>query len=104
MIVSEISANSYKKVYIALLISITLEEAGLWHIINAEGEKIQAVNYGIVTGKYDVNDAILIQNTINSVIRSAIQMEMLLQHKLELVIDAMVELDKAVHNNLLKNN
>lgn len=64
-----------------LIESVALQETGLSHILNAEGEKIQAVVAlpNVTTGELlAVNTSV--QDTINAVAR----MEMILQSKLNL--------------------
>lgn len=64
-----------------LIESVALEETGISHILNAEGEKIQAfVGMSGVTADQllAVNESV--QNTVNAVTR----LEMILQSKLDL--------------------
>lgn len=74
-----------------LLASIALEEIGLAHIINAEGEKIQ-----FAIGKLNeapphlptTTDLILkINDSVNHTLTSTIQKELLLDNKLKQVIE-----------------
>lgn len=59
--------------------SVALEQTGLSHIINAEGEKIQAaVAGGTITQMMEVNSSV--QSMLNSIMR----LEVVLQSKLEL--------------------
>lgn len=59
--------------------SVALEQTGLSHILNAEGEKIQAV---VKTGTVDQMMAVnaSVQNMVNSISR----LELILQSKLEM--------------------
>lgn len=59
--------------------SVALEQTGLSHIINAEGEKIQAaVASGTIDQMMEVNAS------VKSMINSITRLEMVLQSKLEL--------------------
>ena len=73
-----------------LLASIAFEELGLAHIINAEAEKIQAVIGtlpNIDLGPIDINGLLSINQSANQVLRTALKTQMLLQFKLEDVLD-----------------
>jgi len=74
-----------------LLASIALEELGLAHIINAEAEKIQYV-LGTLEGQTPpqpptIGDLLKINRSVQHILRSVIQKQMLLQFKLEDTID-----------------
>lgn len=64
-----------------ILESIALEEAGLAHIINAEGEKIQKV----ISNSKCTDDLIRVNDSVTSTLENLIKMQMLLQFKLEKV-------------------
>ena len=67
-----------------LLNSIALEEIALSHIVNAEGEKLQLLlkqNHGSLQDILKVNDS------VNKTLRSIVKSQMLLQFKLEDVIE-----------------
>ncbi len=70
-----------------LLASIALEELGLAHILNAEGEKIQAALGTLTTGTpplaTSIQDLIDIDNSVQDTIKTIIKKQMLLQFKLE---------------------
>ena len=72
-----------------LLESIALEETALAHVVNAEGEKIQAMACQMNKPCPPNNcDVLAFQKSVVSVMQSAIQMQMLLQFKLENVLNA----------------
>ncbi len=75
-----------------LLVSIALEETALAHLINAEAEKVQAVVNGenvtnVVNGENNTDDLLEINESVRKVMITAIKMQMLLQFKLEQVLD-----------------
>ncbi|MDO4534612.1 MAG: hypothetical protein Q4B63_02220 [Clostridium perfringens] len=59
--------------------SIALEETGLAHIINAEGEKIQRA----LQISENANDLISVNESVKDTLVNIIKMQMLLQFKLE---------------------
>jgi hypothetical protein len=65
-----------------LLTSIALEEIGLSHIINAEGEKIQAA----IHNEPSIEELIQINKSVERTMRNVIKNQMLLQFKLEDVL------------------
>jgi len=66
-----------------LLSSIALEEMGLSHIINAEGEKLQRV---IQMKESSLNDLLEVNDSVERMLRNVIKNQMLLHFKLEDVI------------------
>ena len=82
-----------------LLASIAMEELGLAHIINAEGEKIQAAVGTLIDSEGNpipalascIEDLIAINSSVNSTLKTVIKKEMILQFKLENVIDIIKE-------------
>lgn len=73
-----------------LLASIALEELGLAHILNAEGEKIQEV----LKCNPSLNDLLKINKSVERTMRSVIKKEMLLQFKLEDTLELVDDEDK----------
>ncbi len=75
-----------------LLASIAFEELGLAHVTNAEAEKIQSV-LGTLEGQRvttpTLNDLLRINNSAGKILEDVIMKEMLLQFKLEAVIEAL---------------
>lgn len=67
-----------------LLASIALEEIGLSHILNAEGEKIQRL---LQNETVSLEDMLQINRSVERTLRSIIKNQMLLQIKLEDVLD-----------------
>jgi len=74
-----------------LLISIAMEELGLAHIINAEAEKIQFIlgtlENSAPTAPPTLNELLEINSSVESMLKTVIKKEMLLQFKLEDVIE-----------------
>lgn len=68
-----------------LLASISLEELGLAHIINAEGEKIQCITHECKCDKLD--DLLKINKSVQTTLRDIIKKEMLLEFKFENILD-----------------
>ena len=66
-----------------ILVSIALEEIALAHIVNAEGEKIQAA----LELAENIDDLETINRSVERTLRSVIKKEMLLQFKLEDALD-----------------
>jgi DNA-binding protein len=66
-----------------LLASIALEEIGLSHVINAEGEKLQKA----IQVAECFEDLIVANNSVERMLKTIIKKEMLLQFKLEDVLE-----------------
>lgn len=62
--------------------SVALEETGLSHILNAEGEKIQK----IVAMATDPDQLLAVNKSVESVINAIARLEMVLQHKLDMLV------------------
>jgi len=74
-----------------LLASIAFEELGLSHLINSEAEKIQYVlgtlNVQTAPEPPTINDLLKIDKSVNQTLRNVIKNQMLLQFKLEDIIE-----------------
>jgi len=73
-----------------LLASIALEELGLAHIINAEGEKIQAVLGtlpGLSVKATSISSLLSVNREVRRTLQTIIKNQMLLQFKLEDIMD-----------------
>lgn len=70
-----------------LLESIALEETALAHILNAEGEKIQAIAEFFSLGEITADELLELQDSVRKTLRLPIKKEILLQFKLEDVLD-----------------
>jgi hypothetical protein len=75
-----------------LLASVAFEELGLAHLINAEAEKIQAVlgtleDGDSVKGCPSLDDLLKINKSVQHTMKDIIKKEILLQFKLENVIE-----------------
>lgn len=70
-----------------LLASIGTEELSLAHILNAEGEKIQAAVAAYNNGQIRIAELLTTNNSVNSMLTDVANMEMVLQNKLEDIIE-----------------
>ncbi|MCK8826733.1 hypothetical protein MWH25_03110 [Natroniella acetigena] len=70
-----------------LLESIALEETALAHFMNAEAEKVQAIAGMMEDGTVGPVQAIELQKSVAKVMRTPIKKQMLLQFKLEDVLE-----------------
>lgn len=76
-----------------LLASIGLEELGLAHIINAEGEKMQKALKALDSNDFCgmdkdvVNDLLKLNDSVNKTLREITKKEILLQYKFENVLE-----------------
>ena len=89
----EIPERTQEEALTDLLVSIALEETALAHIINAEGEKIQAIAQMMEDEDISPEDAIEMQQEVSRMMRMPIKKQMLLQFKLEDVLDFKEELE-----------
>lgn len=74
-----------------ILTSIAMEELGLSHIINAEGEKIQYVIGTIpgVTGPHaTIDDIIEVNESVRRVLDSVMENQLFLKAKMESILNA----------------
>ncbi|PYG89876.1 hypothetical protein LY28_00475 [Ruminiclostridium sufflavum DSM 19573] len=69
-----------------LLASIAMEEMGLAHIINAEGEKLQYLFKSEAHKPFSIADIKDVNYGVEKVIRETMKLQMLLQEKLDTVI------------------
>lgn len=78
-----------------LLASIALEELALAHILNAEAEKLQftlgTLGSGLaLTPAPSISALLLINDSVRNTMQDAIKKEMLLQFKLENIVDSLL--------------
>lgn len=66
-----------------LLSSIALEEIGLSHILNAEGEKLQ---FFLKKNPCHLDDLLIMNNSVNKTLKTIVKSQMMLLLKLEDVI------------------
>lgn len=83
-----------KEVFHLLLASIAMEEISLSHILNAEGEKIQRF---LQKENVSLDEMLQINRSVERMMRSVIKNQMLLQFKLEDVLN-MEEDDSEIEN------
>lgn len=67
-----------------LLSSIALEEIGLSHILNAEGEKLQCF---LKRNPCHLDDLLMVNNSVNKTLRTVVKSQMMLMLKLEDVVE-----------------
>ncbi|HDR5271734.1 hypothetical protein E8M24_27925 [Bacillus thuringiensis] len=74
-----------------LLASIALEELALAHVINSEAEKIQFIlgtlNTSVTPPPITLSGLLTVNDSVQKTLQAAIKKEMLLQFKLENVLD-----------------
>ncbi|MEG1509833.1 MAG: hypothetical protein RR454_05220 [Clostridia bacterium] len=64
-----------------IIASVALEQTALSHILNAEGEKLQA---GIKIPNITNSELLLLNASVNDMVNSVSRLEMILQMKLEI--------------------
>jgi hypothetical protein len=73
-----------------LLASVALEELGLAHIINAEGEKLQAVLGtlpGLTITAHSISGLLSVNREVRRSLQTVLKNQMLLEFKLEDILD-----------------
>lgn len=70
-----------------IIASVALQQTGLSHILNAEGEKIQAA----LTFAKDTNELLKVNDSVKSMVNSITRLETVLQGKLELFNNCICE-------------
>lgn len=73
-----------EEVYHLLLASVAMEEIGMSHIMNAEGEKIQKI---LQSEEACVENLIQVSKTVDRIMRSIMKNQMLLLCKLEDILN-----------------
>lgn len=73
-----------------ILASIAMEELGLSHIINAEGEKIQYV-LKQAAGTECIEDILAVNKSVESLMNILMQNQVFLKNKMESVLNVMEE-------------
>lgn len=82
-----------------VLISIALEEIGLSHIINAEGEKIQAATFAN-KAEPSPYDLIAVNESVEKTLRTVIKSQIVTEFKLQEVIEGLIALkDETKHHH-----
>ncbi|WP_326240819.1 hypothetical protein [Alkalihalophilus marmarensis] len=90
---NSITGLDREQVALLLLASIAFEELSLAHIMNAEGEKLQYAlgtleNGGGLAEDLDLDDLLAVNRSVERMLRTVIKKEMLLQFKLEDILDS----------------
>lgn len=83
----QIPEKDLKGSIVDLLESIALEEAALAHFINAEAEKVQSISKMIDKDKICFKEILLLQKSIAKSLRLPIKKQILLQFKLEDILE-----------------
>ncbi|ADC49806.1 hypothetical protein BpOF4_08740 [Alkalihalophilus pseudofirmus OF4] len=90
---NSITGLDREQVALLLLASIAFEELSLAHIMNAEGEKLQYAlgtleNGGGLAEDLDLDGLLAVNRSVERMLRTVIKKEMLLQFKLEDILDS----------------
>ncbi|GAB6098306.1 hypothetical protein JCM16358_01850 [Halanaerocella petrolearia] len=93
MSMPEIPDREEEEALADLLESIALEETSLAHFMNAEAEKIQAIVQMMMDQGMSPEEVIDFQKSVSKVMRTPIKKEMLLQFKLEDILEYKRELE-----------
>ncbi len=88
MSMPEIPEKNQEQSLVDILESIALEETALAHYVNAEAEKVQCMVDMMYKDKMDYEKAMKFQKQIEKNMRLPIKKEILLQFKLEDVLEA----------------
>lgn len=75
-----------------VLVSIALEEIGLSHIINAEGEKIQAAIFSEGTNPTPY-DLLAVNQSVEKTLRTVVKSQIVTEFKLQEVLEALATLN-----------
>ncbi|TRZ40564.1 hypothetical protein CEQ21_06585 [Niallia circulans] len=75
-----------------VLVSIALEEIGLSHIINAEGEKIQAAIFSEGTNPTPY-DLLAVNQSVEKTLRTVVKSQIVTEFKLQEVLEALTTLN-----------
>ncbi|OEH92022.1 hypothetical protein [Bacillus solimangrovi] len=80
---NELPEFDKENVLLFLLATIGQEELGLAHIINAEGEKIQAAVAAFECGDISIDQLLSVNDSVSGVMKRVLQKEILLDFKLD---------------------
>lgn len=88
MPVIEPSSTTREQAVSDIIESVALQQTGLSHILNAEGEKIQAV---VAMQDVTVEELLAVNKSVENMVHSISKLEMLLQSKLALFEDCLCD-------------
>lgn len=89
----DVKGVRYEEAFANLLQSIALEEAGLAHILNAEGQKLEKCIEKIC----DCEDMLKVNDSVVEVLKNVVKAQILLQFKLEEVKTIKCKKDNDCH-------